>query len=300
MGEASFVDLLDPDLEQIRRASPVPLEPTDEWQAARPAGDARPRIVARDGYAFAVLLLAVAVPEEDRIYYQELDVVVAPDELMVVRKTPPDGEPFDTGTVHDACREHELPGVKAAILLDTVAERYLELVDDIDAEIDELEDGLESLSARAIGRRISDLRHDILRIRRTLTPTRDAVRRVVDGRVGEDAAPGLIPHETEMRLADVYDKLLRATESLDLARDLVSSARDYHQAVVANQQNDVTKRLAVVASLLLVPTFIVGVYGQNFDHMPELHWRLGYAFSWGVIVVTTVAQLVFFRWKRWI
>jgi magnesium transporter len=60
------------------------------------------------------------------------------------------------------------------------------------------------------------------------------------------------------------------------------------------------KRLAVVASLLLVPTFIVGVYGQNFDHMPELHWRLGYGFSWGVIVVTTVGQLVFFRWKRWL
>jgi magnesium transporter len=300
MGAPAFVDLLDPDLDEIRRSSPVALAPADEWQAARPAGDARPRIVARDGYVFAVLLLAVAVPEEDRVYYQELDVVVAPNELLLVRKTPPDGEPFDAGTVHDACREHDLPGIKAAILLDTVADRYLELVEDIDAEIDELEDGLESLSARAIGRRISDLRHDILRIRRTLTPTRDAVRRLVDGRLGEEAAPGLFPRDTEMRLSDVYDKLLRATESLDLARDLVSSARDYHQAVVANQQNDVTKRLAVVASLLLVPTFIVGVYGQNFDHMPELHWRLGYAFSWGVIVVTTVAQLVFFRWKRWI
>ena len=300
MGAPAFVDLLDPDLDEIRRSSPVVLEPADEWQAARPAGDARPKILARDGYVFAVLLLAVAVPEEDRVYYQELVVVVAPHELLLVRKTPPDGEPFDTGTVHDACREHDLPAIKAAILLDTVAERYLALVDDIDAEIDELEDGLESLSARTIGRRISDLRHDILRIRRTLTPTRDAVRRLVDGRLGEEAAPGLFPRETEMRLADVYDKLLRATESLDLARDLVSSARDYHQAVVANQQNDVTKRLAVVASLLLVPTFIVGVYGQNFDHMPELHWRLGYAFSWGVIVVTTVAQLAFFRWKRWI
>jgi magnesium transporter len=299
-GAPAFVDLLDPDREELRRAVPAALAPADEWQALRPAGDARPRIVARDGYLFAVLLVAVAIPEEDRIYYQELDVIVAPAELVLVRKTPPDGEPFDTGVVHDACREHDAPGVKAAILLDTVAERYLALVDDIDAEIDELEDALERLNARAVGRRIADLRHDILRIRRTLTPTRDAVRRLVDGRLDEEAGPDLIPRDAEIRLGDVYDKLLRAAESLDLARDLVSSARDYHQAVVANQQNDVTKRLAVIASLLLVPTFIVGVYGQNFDHMPELHWRLGYAFSWGVIVVTTVAQLVFFHWKRWI
>jgi magnesium transporter len=56
----------------------------------------------------------------------------------------------------------------------------------------------------------------------------------------------------------------------------------------------------VVASLLLVPTFIVGNYGQNFDHMPELGWKLGYAFSWGIIALTTLLQLVFYRWRRWI
>ena len=65
-------------------------------------------------------------------------------------------------------------------------------------------------------------------------------------------------------------------------------------------QNETIRRLTVVASLVLLPTFIVGVYGQNFDHMPELHWRLGYAFSWGVIMLVTIAQLIFFRRKRWI
>ena len=60
------------------------------------------------------------------------------------------------------------------------------------------------------------------------------------------------------------------------------------------------KRLTAIASLVLIPTFLVGVYGQNFDHIPELHWGFGYAFSWALIVVTTVAQLAFFRWKKWI
>ena len=60
------------------------------------------------------------------------------------------------------------------------------------------------------------------------------------------------------------------------------------------------KRLTVIASLLLVPTFIVGVYGQNFDHIPELHWGFGYAWSWGLIVATTIVQLLFFRRLGWV
>ena len=83
------------------------------------------------------------------------------------------------------------------------------------------------------------------------------------------------------------------------AWQLVAGARDYHQAQIANAQNEVMKRLTVIASLLLVPTFIVGLYGQNFDHMPELHWWWGYYYSLGLIVVTTIAQLAYFRWKRW-
>ena len=76
--------------------------------------------------------------------------------------------------------------------------------------------------------------------------------------------------------------------------------RDYLQGKIANDQNEVTKRLTVIASLLLVPTFIVGVYGQNFRRIPELHWGFGYAWSWGLIIVTTLLQLWFFRRKRWI
>ncbi len=75
--------------------------------------------------------------------------------------------------------------------------------------------------------------------------------------------------------------------------------RDYLQGKISNDQNEVMKRLTVIASLLLVPTFIVGLYGQNFRHIPELHWSFGYWWSWGLIVVTTIGQLAFFRWKRW-
>jgi Mg2+ and Co2+ transporter CorA len=133
-----------------------------------------------------------------------------------------------------------------------------------------------------------------------LAPTRDAVRRVVDKRIDVGDGPEVMPRDVELDFADAYDKLLRALDGLDLSRDLLASARDYQQAKIANDQNEVTKRLTVIASLLLVPTFIVGVYGQNFDHMPELHWRYGYAYSWGLIVLLTIVQLLVFRGMGWI
>ena len=116
----------------------------------------------------------------------------------------------------------------------------------------------------------------------------------------------LDPSDEELRtqapraLEESARKLLRAFDGLELSRDLLASVRDYHQSKIANDQNDVMKRLTVIASLILLPTFIVGLYGQNFVHMPELRWHWGYAFSWALIVGTTILQLIWFRRKRWL
>src|SRR5439155_6834054 len=172
--------------------------------------------------------------------------------------------------------------------------------DQLDDEIDELEDKVETAPATVTRDRLSELRHDLLHIRRTLAPTRDAIRRVVDDVVEVQEGTEVFPHDVEVAFNSAYDKLLRAFDGLELSRDLLASVRDYHQSKIANDQNDVMKRLTVIASLILLPTFIVGLYGQNFVHMPELHWRVGYAYSWALIIGTTIAQLIWFRRKRWL
>ena len=142
------------------------------------------------------------------------------------------------------------------------------------------------------------MRRDVLYLRRTVAATRGWVRRIVDGRldVGDHA---LFPEEVERLFADTYDTLVRATEELDVARDLLGGARDYHQATIAERQNDVVKKLAVIASLLLLPAFIVGFYGQNFgDAFREPYWSVGV--STALIAASTMAQLAVFKWRRWI
>ena len=184
-------------------------------------------------------------------------------------------------------------------LVDSIAERYLDLIDALDDEIDELEDLVANETAQKVGKRLRELRQDIRGIRRTLAPTRDAVHRIVDNRV-ELVNGDLFPRDVEIAFGSAYDKFLRSSESLDASRDSLAGVRDYLQGKISNDQNEVMKRLTLIASLLLLPTFIVGLYGQNLRGIYEFHWAHGYLFSWGLIIVTTIAQLTYFRRKKWI
>jgi magnesium transporter len=146
--------------------------------------------------------------------------------------------------------------------------------------------------------RLSDLRHELLHARRTIAATRAAVRRILDGRIelGEHA---LFPAEVERLFADTYETLVRVTEELDIARDLLAGVRDHHQSKVTEGQGEVAKKLTVIASLVLVPSLIVGYYGQNFESaFDEAYWSI--SVSTGLIVVSSLIQLVIFRWRRWI
>jgi len=301
---ATWIDLLDPNADELRAKAPLQLEESAiELLLAPPKheDEPRPTIQGHGDYVFGIFLVAVAVPDEDDVFYQEIDLVITHETLLTVRKTPPGNRPAcDVAIVRQTIKPDDSAGMMAYRLVDEIAERYLNLVDDLDGEIDELEDLVEFQPAELTRTRISALRHDMLHIRRTLAPMRDAIRRVIDGSVDVEEGEEVFPKEVEVAFNAAYDKLMRALDGLDLSRDLLASVRDYHQSKIANDQNEVMKVLTVVAALVLFPTFVVGVYGQTFVHMPELHWRLGYAYSWGIIVGSTLVQLWFFRRKKWI
>jgi magnesium transporter len=301
---AEWIDLIDPSPEQLHDKLPKTIHESALELVLTPAEHAdepRPTLQGHGDYVFGIFLVAVVVREEDRIFYQEVDVIVTHDLLISVSKTPTGEKPYDPRPVRESCHPDDNAGMMLYRLLDDIAERYLDLVDDLDEEIDELEDAVETAAVPHTRARLSELRHDMLHIRRTLAPTRDAIRRVVDNVVEVESGDEVFPHEVEVAFNSVYDKLLRAFDGLELSRDLLASVRDYLQTKIANDQNEVMKKLTVIASLLLLPTFIVGLYGQNFrHHFPELGWQWGYLWSWALIVATTIAQLVFFRRRRWI
>jgi magnesium transporter len=297
-----WIDLVDPSADELRAYLPDHVHATALAALLAPHqhdDEPRPRLESHGDYILGILLLPIEVPHEDRLYYQEVDFVATAETLLTVSKTPPGETPFDPGPAKEACRADEEVGMYVYHLIDEVAESFLDVVDALDDELDEIEDLVTSATTREVGRRMRGIRHDLVGIRRTLGPTRDAVRKIVDDRVELDDGE-LFTRDVEIAFGSAFDKLLRGSEGLDAARDSLGALRDYLQGKISNDQNEVMKRLTVIASILLLPTFIVGLYGQNFRHIPELAWAWGYWWSWGWILVTTAGQLVFFRWKRWI
>jgi magnesium transporter len=295
---ADWVDLLDPDRAALEQALPAGTHDDVIERLLAPLvhdDEPRPRLAGRKSYVFGVLVTPTVLPERDALVFQEVDFVATRERVVTVRKSTPHCEPFTLELPTDG-----RAGLMVAALADAVAEAFLNAVDALDDEVDAVDDDVDSSDPAHLRRRIRSLRHHLLRVRRAIGPTREAFHHVVDKRVDVEGRE-LLPHEVEIAFGDAYDKLLRAADGLDLARDLLAGSRDYLQAKISNDQNEVMKRLTAIASILLLPTFIVGLYGQNFrHHFPELAWQYGYLWSWFLIVATTLLQLWFFRRKRWI
>jgi magnesium transporter len=298
---ARLIDLVDPTREEVLASVPAVLDPEAVEQLVSPSGegrDARPLLESHGTYVFGVLLVPGGDAEVGGIEYAEVDLVATPNAVVTVRKSRGTGHTAELDAT--AARAHE--GVSAGELVqglvDGVAHEYLDLVDRIHDRLDVLEDEIEGLPSRDSRIRLTALRHELLRARRNVALTRAAVRRVVDGRLELGDAP-LFPREIELAFAETYDVLIRVTEELDIARDVLAGARDHLQAKVAEGQNDVIKKLTVIASLVLVPTLITGFYGQNFAGAFERpYWGLGVSVA--LIIGSTLAQLALFRWRRWI
>jgi Mg2+ and Co2+ transporter CorA len=297
---AEWTDLVDPGRDEFLHVLGIPLDPETIEILAEPAGDGRsirPRCEGHGGYVLAVLSYAMA-RRDGRAAYLELDLVATPTAVLTIRKTGSEGmlAPIDgTAARVEAGAE---PAALFQGAVDDAADAFLERVDGLYEAIDDLESDLDHMPGHDVRRRIAVLRNELLHARRASTATRGVARRVVDGRL-EIGHSELFPADSEARFVDTYETLVRVTEELDVARDLLGSVRDYCQAKIAEQQNEVGKKLTVIASLVLVPSFIVGFYGQNFAGEFRA-WFWGFGVSLGLILATTVVQLALFRWRRWI
>jgi magnesium transporter len=311
MDSETWTLLVDPDEAEIRSALRVEIHPTVLEQLARPTKEERePRPLIRNDneYLFGLLLVPeMALERESGIVFTEIDFIATPTHLLTVLKTPASGPPkWLEREVNSITSTATSVGMALWHIVDDIAEQFLRVVDYLDIAIDLLEDEVEEMVVSEHGqgkvrRQVSIYRKALLRLRRGLTPLRDATHGVVASYLDVSSEAGLIfPHDVEVRFAEVHEKLLRATDGLDLTRDLLSGVRDYHQGQIGYYQAEINKRLTAIASMLLVPTFVVGLYGQNLKGSPEMAVEYGWWISWAIIIVTTVLQYVYFKRKRWL
>jgi magnesium transporter len=179
-------------------------------------------------------------------------------------------------------------------ILEEQAHRIEPVLDSIDERIAELEDRVITRPRSQDLALLMALRRNILHLRRWLTKQRDVVMRLARNEFNL-AAP-----QEAMLFRDVYDSLQRFTDLLENYRELTTSIQEVSLTVTNNRLNEVMKFLTIFTATLMPLTVITGIYGMNFEHMPELHWKIGYPLVIGAMVLTAVAVLWFFKRKGWI
>ena len=190
------------------------------------------------------------------------------------------------------------PAWVAHAVLDGLVDGYLPIIDAFDDDIGALEDDVLAKAGTPDGRplleRILGLKRALQGLRRVTVHQRELLLRLARGEF-EVFPPEVLPY-----LRDVHDHFVRVGDLADSYRDLTTSALDAYLSVQSNRMNEVMKTLTLISTVMLPLTFIAGVYGMNFEHMPELKWDYGYAFALGLMGAIAVGSMIWFRHKRWV
>jgi magnesium transporter len=179
-------------------------------------------------------------------------------------------------------------------LIDAVLDGYYPVIELLGDRLHELEEEILVRPSPAGMRRIHAIRHELLGLRRAIWPQREAVNALI--REESD----LVSHVVRQYLRDCYDHAVQTSDAVETFRDLAANLMDLYLSSVSQRTNEVMKVLTIMASIFIPLTFIVGVYGMNFDYMPELHVWWAYPVLLIVMALIAVGMIVFFRMKGWI
>ncbi|GCD89065.1 magnesium/cobalt transporter CorA [Nocardioides sp. LS1] len=255
----------------------------------------RPKLERYDDSLFLVLKTLWYVDEEDAVETGEINMFVGEDFIVTVRH----GHGSELHSAREHLEEQEAvlnhgPSAVVYAVCDRVVDGYTDVVAELEIDVDEVEASVFSPARTNDSVRIYTLKREIAEVRRAVMPLREPMRRFSSGLV-----PG-IQEEAAPFFRDVADHLARAAEVVDTLDGLLSTAFEAHLARISVQQNEDMRKISAGVGLVAAPTLIAGVYGMNFNHMPELGWYWGYPFSIALMVLTSVALWVFFKKSGWL
>ncbi len=258
--------------------------------------DHRPKVEEYQDTLFVVAKMLDLDKETGGITTEQISFVLRPNFLISFQERP--------GDVLDPNRERIRQGTGRVrrsgadyllyTLLDVIVDNYFVIVEELGRRIEELErkilvrPGNEDLVA------IQELRALLITVNRYVTPTRELAGRL-------NSIPStLIDKSTRRYINDLQDHTVYIAETIGMFREMLSSLENTYHADVNLRTGQVMKLLTIISTIFIPLTFIVGIYGMNFEHMPELTWRYGYHGVMGFMLVLSLLMLGWFRWKRWL
>ena len=256
----------------------------------------RPKIDEYPNYLFIVFKM-MYFNEAGVFMNEHISLVLGENYLITFQEA--DGDVFDSlrarienakGRVRNAGADYLMFAV-----MDAVVDHYFTLIETMSDRIEALEDILFSNAAdEDITQDIQELKREILRLRKAVFPFREVVNRL------EKIDSQLIDEKTITYIRDLYDHVTQVTDSIDIYREMTWGLMDMYMTTISNKMNEVMKVLTIMASIFIPLTFMAGIYGMNFEYMPELHLRYGYFYLWGLMILVFLSLLYYFKKKKWL
>jgi magnesium transporter len=255
----------------------------------------RPKLERYGDSLFLVLKTLWYVDVDDQVETGEINIFAGRDFIISVRHGR--GARLETARHALEAEPDKLSqGPSSAIwaVADRVVDGYLDVLSDLQTDVDEVETSVFSPERTSDSARIYTLKRELAEVRRAVMPLRDPIRAFVNGMVP------LLDADIQPFFRDILDHLNQAADLAENLESLLSSAFDAHLAQISVQQNDDMRKISAGAALVVVPTFIAGVYGMNFTHMPELGWSFGYPLALLLMAGSVTGLWIFFKRSGWL
>lgn len=178
--------------------------------------------------------------------------------------------------------------------IDTIIDNYFLVLDQIAEKIEALEDEVMEDPTTKTLQKLQKVRKELIYLRRSIYPLRESINTILK------SENHLMKKETERFFMDVYDHTIQVIESLETYRDLLSGIMDLYMNTASNKMNEIMKVLTIVSTIFIPLTFIAGIYGMNFQYIPELEYKWGYPIIWILMIVIAIIMLILFKRKKWL
>lgn len=255
----------------------------------------RPKVEEHDDYLFIIIKMAYFDDKTHEIDLEQVSLIVGQNYVISLQEK--------EGDIFEGLRER-IRNSKGKIrkmgndylmyaILDAIVDHYFSVLEYIGEEIEIMEASLLESSNQVLLNKIYGLKQELVFLRKSIWPMREVIS------ILQRTEHEIIQENTVVYLRDIYHHTLQVLETVETFRDMTSGMLDLYLSTVSNKMNEIMKVLTIFAAIFIPLTFIAGVYGMNFEFMPELKWKWGYPVWWASIITLTIAMVLYFKRKKW-
>jgi magnesium transporter len=256
----------------------------------------RPKMEVFDDYLFIISKMLFYDEEQHQTNTEQFSLILGPNYVLTFQE--------NIGDVFDIIRERlrkqkgrirkEGADYLAYALIDAIVDNYFIVLEKVDEKMEILEEELTENPGPETIQMIHHLKRELIFLRKSVWPLREVIG------ILEREELHLIHEKTTIFLRDVYDHTIQVIDTIETFRDMVSGMLDLYLSTISNRMNEVMKVLTIIATIFIPLTFIAGIYGMNFEFMPELKWHWSYPLVWVIMIGVGALMVFYFRKKKWL